>query len=116
MKAIYLLLACGALVYSSAFAADLISVAPDQARVLKEDDTVRVIEYKSKKGDKIPMHSHPKHVVYIVKAGKTQFTLEDGSKPKPGSIKDGDALIVPAITHSQETLEDVHSIVIELKQ
>ncbi len=116
MKVIYLLVVYGALVCSSAFAADLVSVAPDQARVLKEDDQVRIIEYKSKKGDKIPMHSHPKHVVYLIKVGKTQFTLEDGSKPKPGNAKDGEALIVPALTHAQETLEDVHSIVIELKQ
>ena len=116
MKAIYLLVAYGALVCSSAFAADLVSVAPGQARVLKEDDQVRVIEYKSKKGDKIPMHSHPKHVVYLIKVGKTQFTLGDGSKPKPGNAKDGEALIVPALSHAQETLEDVHSIVIELKQ
>lgn len=50
MKAIYLLGAFGALVCSSAFAADLVSVAPGQARVLKEDDQVRVIEYAPKMG------------------------------------------------------------------
>jgi len=116
MKAIQMLVAGSVWLCSSAFAADLVSVAPNQAKVLKEDDQVRVIEYKSKKGDKTPMHSHPKHVVYIINVGKTQFTLEDGSKPKPGNAKDGDVLILPPITHSQETLEDVHTIVIELKQ
>ena len=48
--------------------------------------------------------------------GYPTTTLEDGSKPKPGNAKDGEALIIPALSHAQETLEDVHSIVIELKQ
>jgi beta-alanine degradation protein BauB len=111
-----LLLAVGAMVASPAFGADILEAAPQQAKLLKEDGNIRVIEYTSKKGDKIPLHSHPRHVVYILKAGKTQFTLADGTKPKPGDVKDGQALINPPITHSQETLEDTHAILIEIKE
>ncbi len=99
-----LLLAVGAMVAAPAFAADILEAAPQQAKVLKEDGNIRGIEYKSKKGDKIPLHSHPRHVVYILQAGKTQFTLADGTKPKPGDTKAGQALINPPVTHSQETL------------
>jgi quercetin dioxygenase-like cupin family protein len=117
MKKLSLLVAAGVLVAFSAYAApDVVSVAPEHCKVLKEDAKVRVIEFTAKKGDKVPLHSHPAHVVYIIKAGKTQFTLEDGTKPKPLDLKDGDALINPAVTHSQEHLEDVHAIVVELKQ
>jgi quercetin dioxygenase-like cupin family protein len=118
MKKLSLVAAAGgALVAFSAYAApDVCSVGPEHCKILKEDAKVRVIDFTAKAGDKLPLHSHPAHVVYIIKAGKTQFTLEDGTKPKPTDSKDGDALINPAVTHSQEHLEDVHVIVVEFKQ
>jgi quercetin dioxygenase-like cupin family protein len=85
-------------------------------KLLKENDRIRVYEYTAKKGDKVGMHSHPAHVVYLLDAGQTQFTLADGTKPKPGQVKDGDALINPPVTHAQEHLKDVRGIVIELKR
>ena len=36
-------------------------------------------DYTAKAGDKIAMHSHPAHVVYVLQGGKTKFTMEDGS-------------------------------------
>jgi quercetin dioxygenase-like cupin family protein len=95
---------------------DLFAVGASHVKLLKENDKVRVYEYTAKKGDKVGMHSHPTHVVYLLKAGKTQFTLADGSKPKPGDVKTGDALINPPVAHSQEHLEDVRGILIELKK
>jgi beta-alanine degradation protein BauB len=97
-------------------ATDLISLAPDHCKLLKENDRLRVYEYTARKGDKVAMHSHPAHVVYLIKAGKTQFTLQDGTKPKPAELKDGEALINPPVTHAQEHLEDVRAILVELKQ
>jgi quercetin dioxygenase-like cupin family protein len=97
-------------------AIDLISLSPEHCKLLKENDRLRVYEYTARKGDKVAMHSHPAHVVYLIKAGKTQFTLQDGSMPKPAELKDGDALINPPVTHSQEHLEDVHAIIVELKR
>ena len=38
---------------------------------------------------------------------RADFTLADGSRPKPGQVKDGDAFINPPVAHSQEHLEDV---------
>jgi len=97
-------------------ATDLVSLAPDHCKLLKENDRLRVYEYTAKKGDWVAMHSHPPHVVYLIKAGKTQFMLQDGSTPKPGELKDGMALINPPVTHAQVHLEDVHAIIVELKQ
>jgi len=97
-------------------ATDLVSLAPDHCKLLKENDRLRVYEYTAKKGDSVGMHSHPPHVVYLIKAGKTQFMLQDGSTPKPGELKDGAALINPSVTHAQVHLEDVRAIIVELKQ
>ena len=51
-----------------AFAQDFVSVAP-QARVLKDDGRIRVIDYAPNAGDKLPMHSHPTMVVYLIRRG-----------------------------------------------
>jgi beta-alanine degradation protein BauB len=117
MKRKFLLVAVAAIALSNAYAAeDLCSVAPNHCKILKEDAKVRVIEFTAKKGDKIAMHSHPAHVVYLIKAGKTKFTFPDGSARDTPPIKDGEALINPAVTHSQEHLEDVHGILVEFKE
>jgi quercetin dioxygenase-like cupin family protein len=84
-------------------------------KVLAEDDRVRVLEYSPKKGDKTPMHSHPESVVFVVKGGRVKYTLPDGST-KISELKAGEALLRPPVTHSDEALDDVDSILIELKK
>lgn len=108
-------IALGFLASTCTFAADLCSVAPNNCKILKESDKVRVIEFTARKGDKIGTHSHPAHVVYLLKAGKTKFTLEDGTT-RMGGGKNGDALINPPVTHSQEHMEAVHAILVEMKE
>ena len=95
---------------------DLAAVAPRHVKLLKENDRIRVYEYTAKAGDKVTMHTHPTHVVYLMQAGKTQFTLPDGSKPKPGEVRDGQALINPPGAHAQEHLEDVRALLVEIKR
>ena len=94
---------------------DLCKVAPKHCKILKEDAKVRVIDFKTKKGDKFPMHSHPAFVVYIVKAGKTRFTSEDGTTKEMAS-NDGEAQINEPVTHAQEHLDDSHVIIVEWKK
>ena len=95
---------------------DLAAVAPQHVKLLKENDRIRVYEYTAKAGDKVAMHAHPTHVVYLLQAGKTQFTLADGSKPKPGEVRSGQALINPPVAHAQEHLEDVRALLVEIKR
>ncbi len=100
---------------SGVHAVDFLEAAPKQTRVLLENDKVRVIEANFKKGDRVPMHSHPDTVVYLLKAGKTHFTDADG-KTTASQAKDGMATFRPPTTHSHEHLEDARAIVIELKR
>jgi quercetin dioxygenase-like cupin family protein len=98
-----------------ALAADFIEAAPKQTKVLVDNDKVRVIRASFKKGDKVPMHSHPDIVVYILKSGKTKFTNADG-KVVESNAKAGESFFRPAVSHSHEHLEDSEALVIELKK
>lgn len=116
MKKLSILCMVGAMVASWSIAADdLCSVAPANCEILKEDAKVRVIKFTAKKGDKTPLHSHPAYVIYIVKGGKSRFTLADGTTFERDP-KDGEAIINPPLTHSEECLADQIAILVELKQ
>jgi quercetin dioxygenase-like cupin family protein len=118
-RSIALALVMSAFVITSAYAADApavdgCAVAPQHCKILKEDAKVRVVDYTAKKGDKVPMHSHPAHVVYVLEGGKTKFTMPDGTT-KEIDAKPGEAIINPATTHSADHLTDIHVIIVEMK-
>jgi hypothetical protein len=98
-------------------APDLCQVAAaDTCHVLLDNDQVRVIHYISKAGSKVPMHTHPNHVVYLLTDTNTQYTMPDGSK-KDISGKKGEAKWVAAGDHASQNIgtTDGEVLVIELK-
>jgi quercetin dioxygenase-like cupin family protein len=110
-----LILATGFFV-SQALAIDFIEAAPNQTKVLVDNEKVRVIRATFKKGDKVPMHSHPDILVYVVKSvGKVKFTNADG-KVIESELKAGDVSFRPAVTHSHEHFGDSEAIIVELKK
>jgi beta-alanine degradation protein BauB len=113
-----LLLAASLLAPAAGFSADtLCQVVPRNCRILAEDDQVRVFEFTSKKGEKIPMHSHPKYIVYELGQGRTMWSYPDGTTRDSGSVAaQGEAFIQEPTTHAQETLEDEHVIIVEIKR
>jgi quercetin dioxygenase-like cupin family protein len=110
-----LLAGMSAVTVSYAQAPDIASDAPEHCKLLKEDGKVRAIHCMFKKGDKVGMHSHPPFVVYFIKAGKSRYTLADGTT-RDVETKDDGAQILPPVTHSGEQLSDVDEILVELKQ
>lgn len=90
----------------SALAKHILQVAPKSAKVLFENEVIRVIEITLSRGQKVPMHSHNKGFSYSLNGGRIRSTDEDGKsgvvKVKKGefswSDKDG------AETHSVENL------------
>jgi quercetin dioxygenase-like cupin family protein len=72
-----------------ALARHILKVAPKSAKVVFENDVVRVIEVTMKKGQKVPMHSHNKGLSYSLNAGKIRSTREDG-KSRVFRVKRGD--------------------------
>ena len=106
----FLLFSCPAV-----FGQDAIQYGVKHLTVLAEDQKIRVLRYAPHKGDKTPIHSHPSVVVYVLKGGKVKYTMPDGST-KISELKTGEALIRPPVTHSDEALDDVEAILIEIKQ
>ena len=63
---------------AKALAKHILKVAPKSAKVVFENDAVRVIVITMNKGQRIPMHSHNKGFSYSLNAGKIRSTSEDG--------------------------------------
>ena len=84
-------------------------------KVVAEDDKVRVLRYAPAAGDKSAMHSHPESVVVVLKGGRLRYTFPDGAQ-KVVELKAGDALIRPPVTHLDEAIDPVESILVEIKR
>jgi quercetin dioxygenase-like cupin family protein len=100
------------------WAQDPVKVAPKNFKVLLENDHVRVLDFHSKSGEKIPMHSHPAYVAYAVAgSGKTKFTSPDG-KTTEVSAKAGQTTWRDAETHASEYtgVGETHVVLFELKE
>ncbi|MGH7498926.1 MAG: hypothetical protein ACREL3_08755 [Gemmatimonadales bacterium] len=98
-------------------AQDAVKAAPNNFKVLLENDRVRVLDFHSTAGQKIPMHSHPAYISYSISgSGKTRFTAPDGkTKEQPAST--GQATWHEAETHASEYVGTgtAHVLLIELK-
>jgi len=83
---------------------------------LFENDRVRVLEVVSKPGDVAKMHSHPDHVVYAVKGGKSKLT--SGGKTIEMELKDGSVNFLDAQEHEIANIGNTTQrlIVMELKK
>ena len=111
-----ILAACFVFVFSAGLIADdAVKTAPDHYKVLLENEHVRVLEFHGKKGDKIPMHTHPMYVTYFLSDGKAKFTGSDG-KSTEAEMKKGEALWHNAESHAVEILSaDANVLLVELK-
>jgi quercetin dioxygenase-like cupin family protein len=74
---------------AKALAKHILKVAPKAAKVVFENEAVRVIEVTMGKGQKIPMHSHNRGVSYSLNSGRIRSTTEDG-KSKVFNVKRGE--------------------------
>ena len=98
-------------------AQDAVKVSPEHFKVLLENERVRVLDFHTKAGDKIPLHSHPAYISYSISgAGKTKFTSVDG-KVTEQAAKTGQATWHEAETHASEYegTGSAHVLLIELK-
>jgi quercetin dioxygenase-like cupin family protein len=114
VSSLALLLLCAA---RTVQAQDPVKVSPDHFTVLLENERVRVLDFHSNAGVKIPLHSHPAYISYsIAGAGKTKFTSADG-KMTETTAKTGQATWHEAETHASEYkgTGPTHVLLVELK-
>jgi quercetin dioxygenase-like cupin family protein len=98
-------------------AQDPTKVAPNNYKVLLENDRVRVLEYQDKPGDKVAMHAHPAYLAYILSPGKVKFTSPEG-KTTEVEQQSGQVQWLEAETHAVENAgtTDTRVLIIELKK
>ena len=94
---------------------DPVPLYPDNYRVLFENDRVRVLDFRLRKGATEKLHSHPANVTVFLTDVNIRFTLPDGQM-KLRQARAGEAAYSEATVHSPVNLgEDAHGIIVELK-
>jgi hypothetical protein len=91
-------------------------------KVLFENKTVRILEYRDTPGHKVPKHSHPNYFVYVISDATRLFTDWNVTTGCTGAGKTvpltaGEAISKTAITHCEANTgnSDTHLLVVEFK-
>lgn len=108
--------ALSVVVPAAALAQDPVPRYPDNYKVLVENDRVRVLDFRLRKGDTEEFHMHPAHVLYVLAPFKIMFKLS-GGRTAVREAKAGDVLFSEAVMHSPTNIgdTDAHGILVELK-
>jgi len=106
-----LLLSCGI-----ATAQDPAKVGPGIYKCPFENERMRLCEVTFKPGASIPVHSHPDHLMYLMKGGRLRVT--SGGKSSDLDFTAGQTVWMPAQTHSAENIgsRELRALVIELRE
>ena len=106
-----------ALAAVAAFAQDVVQLAPDQVKVVFENDHVRVLHFNEPGHSKLPMHSHPAYVTVGFTTDDSKYTFPDG-KTSNERTKADDVTYSKGMTHAYENLSDAasESVMVELKK
>ena len=67
---------------------DIVQSSPGQAKVLTENQYIRVVEYSLNPGEKDVWHTHPPRSSYVVSGGKVRVYSESG-EPKISEVTAG---------------------------
>ena len=95
---------------------DPVPLYPENYKVLFENDRVRVLDFRLRKGATEKFHSHPANVAVFLTDVKIKFTLADG-QTKLREARAGDISYSEATGHSPVNIgdSDAHGIIVELK-
>jgi len=88
---------------------------PKQYRTVFENDRVRVLEYRSRPGEKTEPHSHPDLVAIAIQGAKVRFDVK--GQMAEAEFKPGEPVFAEATEHTTENIGtgDAHVILVELK-
>jgi quercetin dioxygenase-like cupin family protein len=100
----------------TAIAQDVVKVAPEQFKVLLENEHVRVLEFRMKPGDKQEMHTHPATIHIELTPTKVRIAYPDG-KAVEVEGKQGEVIWVGPVKHTVENIgnNEIHGYIVELK-
>jgi len=93
----------------------ILKVAPKSAKVVFENDKIRVIEVVMRKGQKLTIHSHMPNLAYGITNSKFRST-SPGGRSEVVRMKRGEATWSDGSSHSVENLGGLSRILsVELK-
>ena len=97
-------------------AQDPVPLYPDNYKVMIENDRVRVMDFRLRKGDREELHAHPAHVLYVLEPFRINLRFPDG-RTGLREVRAGEVLYSDAVVHSPTNVgdTDAHGILIELK-
>jgi beta-alanine degradation protein BauB len=95
---------------------DPVKLAPKNYRATLNNDKVRVLDVWLKPGQKVPMHSHPDYIIYVLSGGVVKFTDDKGKETKV-RVHAGQTMWRNDEEHAVENIgkTTVHVLNIELK-
>ncbi len=95
---------------------DPVRVASKVVGMLVENDRVRVLGSSLGPGEKAAMHSHPDHVLFVVKGGRLKMTFPSGEE-RTVEMEQGKAMLMEAQSHEVTNVGDteVQVVLVELK-
>lgn len=101
----------------SSSAQDLAETAGPGAKIILENDQVRVIELTVAPGERTGVHSHGDHIIYFLTPGEALLTGAD-KKPVRRSIPQGHIEWAEAVTHDTVNAgrAETRTLIIELKK
>lgn len=96
---------------------DPTKAAPNNYRLLMENEHVRVLEMSLKSGEKDNEHSHEDETVYFISGGKVKIHLP-GGETADAELPDGHVMWHEAWTHTVENVgsTDIRAIIVESKK
>lgn len=101
---------------SATYTDDIVALAPQQHKIIFENDQIRMLKVTVKPGDTVPMHKNPENINYILQSGTLRFTNPDGSTVDV-NLTDGQVIPAPESSHAVENIGDreVQTLCVELK-
>jgi quercetin dioxygenase-like cupin family protein len=82
---------------------DPLLVGGSSCKKLGDTLNIKMFECTLNPGQKVPLHVHPDHSIYILEGGKMAFTPKGGARQE-GEVPTGAGWINPPITDSSENI------------
>lgn len=88
---------------------------PDKYQVVLENDSVRVLEYRDRPGDRTTLHEHPDSVMYTLSSFQRRLVV--GEIQRDVELPAGMTNWLPAQQHRGENIgaTDTHVLFVEIK-
>lgn len=96
---------------------DIVKISPDVHRVLFENDAIRLLEVTVKPGAKVPMHTNPENINYILNGGTLRL-IEPNGAVVDVQLAEKQVIPAPVGRHAVENIgpSEVRTLCIELKR